>query len=399
MSLPARESVPTEKRLLVCCARTELSSELTIEIRDLAAQPLDWNYLFAEAADHALRPLLARHLSACAADLVPAPEWKRLSDAVRANTARCLILTAELIQIMDRFAEAGILAIPYKGPVTAAQAYGDITLREFEDLDIILRQQDMPRVDEIARGLGYQPKYDWVLTSGAAALIPGEYHYRDGARRMVLDLHTERTLRHFPVPPDLDALGRHRVGVSLTGHEIRTFAPEDALVMLCVHGSKDFWERISWIADIAEVIRAYPRLDWEEVSRRADSWNARRILHLGLALASGMLDANLPGEVHSQVESDRVVAELAARVAHRLLRREPTALGSAERFRFRRKMLEGAVDGWRYSLRLASAPVEEDWEMVRLPVRLAPLYLALRPLRLLRKYGWSNRSPNDASKA
>jgi len=43
--------------------------------------------------------------------------------------------------------------------------------------------------------------------------------------------------------------------------------------------------------------------------------------------------------------------------------------------------------GWNYASRLTLAPAEDDWLMLRLPRPLAPLYLLLRPLRLLRKYG------------
>ena len=54
-------------------------------------------------------------------------------------------------------------------------------------------------------------------------------------------------------------------------------------------------------------------------------------------------------------------------------------------------MLFGFFAGWRYVVRLAVIPAEEDWAMMRLPRALAPLYIALRPLRLLRKYGAANR--------
>jgi Uncharacterised nucleotidyltransferase len=384
------ESVCPEKRLLICCARTQLPPKFAEEIRKLAALRLDWDFLFDEATGNSLRPFVARHLSACATEIVPPQQLKRLSDAVRANTARCLFLTAELIKVMDGFRDAGISAVPYKGPVAAVQAYEDITLREFEDLDIIVRQQDMPRVNEVLTGLGYRLAFPWILSPNAgSSLVPGEYRYLDHSRRMVVEVHTERTLRHFPIPPDLDDLSRHLVPVFLCGREIRTFAPEDALVLLCIHGSKDFWERISWIADIAELIRACPKLDWNAVSHRADSWKARRILHLGLALASEMLDAPLPDEIGALVKQDRAAGVLASEVAQRLLRRDESAFGAAGRFSFRRRMVDGALAGWRYSIRLAVAPAEEDWQMVRLPRLLAPLYVALRPFRLLRKYGWS----------
>jgi hypothetical protein len=54
-------------------------------------------------------------------------------------------------------------------------------------------------------------------------------------------------------------------------------------------------------------------------------------------------------------------------------------------------MLVGKLNGWRYAMRLAVVPSEDDWQMVRLPGALAPLYIALRPLRLLQKYGWAGK--------
>ena len=66
-------------------------------------------------------------------------------------------------------------------------------------------------------------------------------------------------------------------------------------------------------------------------------------------------------------------------------------LDAAGRFRFRRRMLAGKLVGWRYAMRLAVVPSEDDWQMMRLPRALAPLYIALRPLRLLQKYGWLGR--------
>jgi len=360
------------------------------KIRALVARPLDWDYLFSEAAENSLTPLLARNLSVSAAEIVPPDQMKRLTEATRANTARCLILTAELIKIMDLFQSEGIPAIPYKGPVIAAQAYGDVTLREFEDLDIVLRQRDMAKANDIVTSIGYAPKFPWILSPGAAAsLVPGEYNYREKSHRMMVELHTEVTLRHFPVPPDLDDLARRLVPVALSGHEVRTFAPEDVLPILCIHGSKDFWERISWVADIAELVQAYPQLDWDVVLRRAESWGAQRMLHLGLALAAGLLDASPPEEILSRVRGDRVAASVASEVIQRFLRREERRFDAAGRFRFRRRMVQGVLAGWRYSIRLAVIPAEEDWLMVRLPRPLAPLYVALRPLRLLRKYGLS----------
>ena len=382
------ESTCPEKQLLICCARVNVNRDFADKIRELISSPLDWKYLLSEAANNSLIPLLHIHLNAIVANKVPIVQMDHLKDAAFRNTARCLLLTAELIKIMDAFGSHGIAAVPYKGPVLAEQAYGDLALRQFEDVDIILRQIDLSQANQEMLGLGYRPKFPWILAvDNGASFVPGDYIYIHDGRQTMVELHTERSMRHFPVPPDLKDLRRNLVPVSLSGHEIETFCAEDALPILCVHGSKHFWEKLSWIVDISEMIRSHPDLDWNKAYRRSESLHAQRMLNVGLALAADLLGATLPEDVSARVNGDRVAVELAVGIERRWLSRELPPLSAAERFRFRRKIVPGAVAGWRYALRLATAPAEEDWEMVRLPAALAPLYIALRPIRLLRKYG------------
>jgi hypothetical protein len=82
---------------------------------------------------------------------------------------------------------------------------------------------------------------------------------------------------------------------------------------------------------------------------------------------------------------------LAAEILQRHMQRKFVTLGAAGRWSYRRRMVSGFGEGWRYALRLSVVPAEEDWLMMRLPKALAPLYIALRPLRLIRKYGWARR--------
>jgi Uncharacterised nucleotidyltransferase len=390
---PRNASSPSlEKQLLARCARTRVTANDAQKIREVSAQPLDWEYLLEEAEANSITPLLERHLTAIAPDAAPAAAKQRLKKTSRANTIRCLCLTAELIKILAVFREQEIPTLPYKGPVLAAQAYGDFTLREFDDLDIILRQRDVLKAHKAMLSLGYKPKFDWILSPRAsAALVPGEYNYGNAPRRAVVELHTELTFRHFPVKPDLDYFLAKRAPVLVSGHEVLTFTVEDLLPMLCIHGSKDFWERFSWAADVSELIQSHPALNWDEVLRVAEAVGAVRILLTGLALANGMLGARLPAEILRRVRSDRTACEIADEIQRMLLSRPSRTFDAAGRLRFRRRMLSGFVAGWRYVTRLAIVPAEEDWVMMRLPRPLAPLYIALRPFRLLRKYGSAGR--------
>jgi hypothetical protein len=322
---------------------------------------------------------------------VPAPVLDRLKEVCRANTIRCLFLTAELIRIFDLFHSRGIQAIAYKGPALAMQAYGDMTLRQFEDIDIIVRQSDLPKANEVMLGLGYRPRFDWIVSSGVpSSIIPGEYNYRDEKRRIMVELHTELTLRHFPKVPDLEDFSNRLTFVKLNDREIPTFSVEDTLIVLSLHGTKDFWERLSWIADISELIQRYPNLDWSVTIDRAKVLRAERMLHVALLLATNLTETPFAEEIQRRLRSDRTANDLASEVWTGLMRQNYGSLNAKGRFNFRRRMLPG-TDGWRYAVRLSVVPAEEDYEMIRLPGILSPLYIALRPLRLLRKYGLNSR--------
>ena len=392
------DTVCAEKQLLASCARTRMIPEIAERIREIVAEPLDWDFVLGEATENSVEPLLEMNLRAVVPDGAPAAAMERLKLACRANTVRCLFLASELHKILELFRTAGIVAIPYKGPVLAEQAYGNLSLRDFDDLDIILPQRDLQKAHEVMLGLGYEARFPWILSKNSkAALVPGEYNYRDEKRRAVVELHTELTLRHFPVAPNLDQFAQRLVIVAVAGQAVPTFAAEDLLVALCVHGSKDFWERISWIADVSELIQRQPDLDWDRAFQTAESLRVERMLHLGLALTNDLLQAPLPEESRKRIGGDGEALSVAREVEKRTLSRNLCGVSAGNRMRFRRRMVPGMLAGWRYSMRLAMIPAEEDWEMLPLPGMLAPLYLALRPLRLLAKYGLAGRRQSPSS--
>lgn len=379
-----------ETQLLACCARTVVSPDIAARIRELAAAPPDWNFVIAQAQEHSIAPLLARNLRV-AADIVPTYVAAQLDPAMRANALRCLAQTSELVRVVDLLASQEIRALPYKGPIVAAQAYQDIGARQFEDLDVVLQQRDMPAADALVRSLGYQPRSAWLHSSNGRAVVPGEYSYFHQARQTLLELHTETTLRHFPVQAPVSEFFARATKVDLGGKAVRTFCPEDALPVYCVHATKDFWQKLIWIVDIAEMLRTFSNLDWDSMWRTSERLRAQRMVFLGLALANGILHAPLPRDVQSRVDADSHAPALATQIAQRLLSRDAFAQRQTarERFLYRRQTVPGFAPGWRYAIRLTLAPAEEDWAGTELPSPGSLLHRVSRPFRLLRKYGRS----------
>ncbi len=118
---------------------------------------------------------------------------------------------------MEFLGGSGIEAVPYKGPMLAVQAYGDIGLREFMDLDILVRHREIPKITEVMRENGY-PLFTGSGGSkekkGAEA-IPGQYHFAKPPEFLPIEFHTEKTLRYYPSPIDMDRFLEHLTPVDI----------------------------------------------------------------------------------------------------------------------------------------------------------------------------------------
>jgi hypothetical protein len=55
----------------------------------------------------------------------------------------------QLLQTLELLRESGIQTVPFKGPALAVQAYGDLSLRQYDDLDLLIHEADVPRAYQL----------------------------------------------------------------------------------------------------------------------------------------------------------------------------------------------------------------------------------------------------------
>src|SRR5215468_11283071 len=145
-----------EHEALLCCLQASVNAETEGRLRDLVVANFDWKYLFQLARRHSVVPLTSARLQQYASGLIPTAELQRLKKHYQENTARNLILTAELVRIIELLANSGIEAVPYKGPALAWFAYGDLALRRYVDLDIMVRKSDVLQARDLLIADGYR---------------------------------------------------------------------------------------------------------------------------------------------------------------------------------------------------------------------------------------------------
>lgn len=378
--LPGTEvGLRAEHALVAACARTRLGAEQRKRIAALLEGPIDWSAALSAAREQ-------RVVALCYPSLLELGEAvpQEILDAFRTQAlgtaAWNLRMAAKLLEILDRAKQAGLPVIPYKGPVLAETVYGNLALREFDDLDLVVRQRDLKTVWELLGDLGYCPVNPALAEPGAP--IPGEYPFQELVENFLVEVHTEDTLRHFPRRIPEERLLARLETVKLAGREAQTFSAADTLVFLAVHHAKDFWCRLQWVADIAELVQR-DNFDWDAARAAADELDCRRMVRIALLLAHGLLDAAIPEPVRADAAGDRTARAAARRACERLF--EPRPMERGEQILYRARMVEGWPRGMRYAVRLATMPAADDWRALRLPPSLRFAYAILRPLRLLHR--------------
>jgi hypothetical protein len=296
------------------------------------------------------------------------------------------MMVQELLGLVARLAGAGIDALPFKGPALAVSAYGNLALRQFADLDILVRERDHASAKALLASLGY--RWQAPLTSSQESCYLDfdcqQQFLRDDGEVMV-ELHWALAPKYFAFAYEGERLWRGLTRASLGGADVLGFCPEDLLLILCAHGAKHSWERLGWICDVAEMIRAHPQLDWARLLAEARELGAERMLRIGLLLAHALLDAPLPVGVARKLERDPAAGRLAASVTARLLGRQQPLTPYAHHV-FHLRARERLRDRCRYLFRLATTPGPREWAVVTLPGSLYFLYYGVRAARLLGKY-------------
>ncbi len=234
----ALADMPTELKLLVVCSRTALDAASAEKLRALIGAEPDWQQVLRGARHHGVTPLLHRHLKGFH-EGVPAFVARELANYVRSNAVHNLLLTHALLSIWDALAQKGVEAVPYKGPVLAATAYGDVSLRSFKDLDVIVRPGDFGRAATVLEALGYTPTNDDPSRHFHQSFV----HVQTGVR---LELHHDVLRRSvFWTPLTVAKLWPRLTEVSLLGKPVNSFSPEDTLLLLCLHGSSHAWQALT----------------------------------------------------------------------------------------------------------------------------------------------------------
>jgi hypothetical protein len=192
--------------------------------------------------------------------------------------------------------------------------------------------------------------------------------------------------RFYAVDFDMEGLFERAVPATVAGRSVKAPSAEDLLLVLSVHAAKHVWGRLIWLCDIAQILKR-EKLNWDWVQGRAGEFGIERILHVTLLLAKRLVGAEIPTAVDSAILADSAALAFADEMAANLAAEVSYDVQQVPYFRLMLRLRERRVDRWRFLTRLMFTPGPGEWEKIRLPRVLSPLYRVVRLARLAARFG------------
>jgi hypothetical protein len=372
--------ITPEFQLLLHCARSRLNSDA---IKDVVNTGPNWHALLKLAEHHGVRPLLRKGLKLACWDAVPPVKQLELESFAQKNLKKNLFLMAELLQLIGVFQQNGIPIVTFKGPILAELVYGDLSLREFADLDIMVHQADLRNAEDILNARGYVAEFPDRDYRSTFLSYHGQYAFRHSQTGSWVDLHWRLSSKGVAFPVQSAEVWSKLRQVTIADRTVLTLANEDLVLFLAAHGTKEGWRRLVWVSDFAELVRKSQNIDWAEVVDRARQSHSLRPLLLAINLASTLLDAPVPQNVIEIARANLAVRALTEKARLRMLHTAPPGelrdfLDSLyTRDRLRHRLQPVAT--------LLTTRTVGDYEAMPLPKPVWGIYYLTRPFRLAGK--------------
>jgi len=381
------QHAPPEMQLLLACARGQLNPAAAGEIASAAGQPLDWLKAIDLASGHGLSPILSCQVQQHATARVPETIRVCLTERFRAHTIRNFELTRELLEVVSLLEKGGVDVLAFKGPVLAQQLYGDLSLREFLDLDILVAKSRAWAAIELLSEKGLEPQF--VLTRRQFARFQrssshmGLYH---AAKRVLVEVHWALLSPGYTFSPAIQMAWESVQSVSIASRSIKTFSAETQLLFSCLHQAKHNWSRLGWVMDLAALIRQSPAMDWQQIQSRAGSFGTARMIRVSLRLVQRLFQVTLPARIIEWVAADGCSVKIAEKILKRLLLVDTTANKPTPLDPLFRASMESLADRTFYWFDNILRPTPLEWALLPLSDGLYALYYPIRVGRLVWKH-------------
>ncbi|KAB7708159.1 Renal dipeptidase [Bacillus aerolatus] len=369
-------NLPKELKLILEIIKIENDDRISKDWFD----DTDWDLFLQLALHHRLYPLLYSKIVKMENSWFPSEVLQSLSYYYRKNTFQMLHLCGEMEKLSQLFMENNIHPLFLKGPILAADFYGDISKRTCGDLDILIPIDDLQKANELLVDLGYE-KDEYIQT------LLNDWKWRHHHFTYYHPIQGTKIEIHWrlnPAPgkePTFNELWRRKRKSSITSYPTYFMGPEDLFFFLVTHGARHGWSRLRWLVDIHQIVKK--DLNWSALNKQLKRYQSCHIGGQSLILSEQLLKTVLIKEMQPLTRGNRPkkLAQEAIFYSERIvnLHTDPVPKDVAKYHSLHLFSLMSFQQKFLYMLSVLH-PYYTDAETLPLPTKLHFLYFPLRPI-------------------
>jgi hypothetical protein len=206
---------------------------------------------------------------------------------------------------------ASIPFVVLKGAALGELVYPRPELRHSGDIDVLLREADLPRAITALAGRGWRRMADPLMPS---PVHPPPLVHPTG---VPIELHRRLLIPYYTLP--LDAMWLRSRPARVAGVDVSVLAPADNLLHVLAHAMHGYGEPIlRWVPDAWFILARSPDLGWEEFLDGAVAARLGLPVHAALSYLAREIGAPIPSDVLAKLEIAAARAGFVARAAARL---------------------------------------------------------------------------------
>ena len=170
----------------------------------------------------------------------------KLSQINKRNKMRMMKLTAELIRIHKLFTENNIDYISLKGPALSQQIYGDYTIRNSRDLDILVREGDFVKSSNMLKSIDYRNNKRFNAIN---KFNYKEFKFINNDTKILVELH-HRLFNNKYLLPINNVIFKNPEFIQINGVDIPILNNKYNFEYIAIHAAAHNWSRMVWPIDI-----------------------------------------------------------------------------------------------------------------------------------------------------
>lgn len=289
-----------EDKLILSAVKLHPTTEELEQMNNLIPLIQRWDYVAATSIDRGIAPLLYKKLPLLG-NKIPEPIKSKLQQAYYKTFSRSMLMYEHFRKVAEALATHNIPVIALKGIYLSEWLYGDIGLRQFSDIDVLVKLEDASTCMAILAGLGYIQDNDSETEFEKKLEV---VHYTPMVLNGVsIEVHVKLHQNNEKYCVGVDDLWRNALPETLNKATVYSLCLNDLLVHLCIHLDKHFYQghvQFTCFNDITNVLdKKADQLDWEALIRACKGYHCETQVFKWVVLVNKYMHAPVPIEIIS----------------------------------------------------------------------------------------------------